>query len=353
MSALRDSILINKKMTLLELSEQSNADDETKSLLKQIKEICAQNKFSNQQAILNRQTTQSLDADHQQQLYQNAYFVNGDIWNNVSLTSMNGTTSLSSTPKFSLSELFKPINTLTTTTASIATSSSTNSLPIPPCPPSTPNNQLILTPTLTSANLHSIKNSSKDFLINQQQPELNSLDDQVKLHMFTMSLDSPSSSCYLSSSNNSSNSPGSRFKINQVDRSNESNKFLRSNSINVETTNDDDSNQLNSSQFNRSAPINTNSSNRMMRSCSLGSWNSKYDKNERVSRSGRFSISPVVSNASPVPDNEMVSFFIHACFILLFFFLNHFRFLCLSVCVCFCCFPFFKKNFLFIHFTPN
>lgn len=295
LTALLDALLVNKNITLLELTEQPNADDESKRLLKQIKEICVQNKFNSQQDVLNQQaqsTQSSSDADSQS--YQSSYYINGDIWNNVSLTSMNGTSSLSSTPRFSLSELFKPINTLTTTTASFTTLTTTP----PPVPPSTPNNQLATTPT-SSANLHSIPNSSNP--LDQQQLSLavNNIEDQVKMHMFSMSLDSP----YLSSSNNSSqspdlrqysSSPGSRFRISQVDQSN---KFLRSNSVNETTTEMDD-------QPNRSAPINTGSSSnssRMMRSCSLGSYG-RYDKNERGSRSGssRFSI-------SPVPDNEMVS----------------------------------------------
>ena len=285
---------MNKNITLLELTEQPNADDESKRLIKQIKDICVQNKFNSQQDALNQQqqsTQSSSDADSQS--YQSSFYINGDIWNNVSLTSMNGTSSLSSTPRFSLSELFKPINTLTTTTASFTTLTTTP----PPVPPSTPNNQLA---TPTSSTLHSIQNSSN--ALDQQQLSLavNNIEDQVKMHMFSMSLDSP----YLSSSNNSSqstnsdlrqysSSPGSRFRISQVDQS----KFLRSNSVNETASEMDD-------QPNRSAPINTGSSgnsSRMMRSCSLGSY-SRYDKNERVSRSGssRFSI-------SPVPDNEMVS----------------------------------------------
>lgn len=255
-----------------------------------------QNKFNNQQDAIQQQqqsTQSSSDADSQ---YQNSFYINGEIWNNVSLTSMNGTSSLSSTPRFSLSELFKPINTLTTTTASFTTLTTTP----PPVPPSTPNNQLATTPT-SSTNAHSIPNSAAGAL-DQAQLSLavNNIEDQVKMHMFSMSLDSP----YLSSSNNSSqstnsdlrqysSSPGSRFRISQVDQS----KFLRSNSVN-ETASEMDE------QANRSAPINTGSSgnsSRMMRSCSLGSY-SRYEKNERASRSGssRFSI-------SPVPDNEMVS----------------------------------------------
>lgn len=296
LTALLDAILVNKNITLLEFTEQPNADEESKQLIKQIKEICVQNKFNNQQDAIQQQqqsTQSSSDADSQS--YQNSFYINGDIWNNVSLTSMNGTSSLSSTPRFSLSELFKPINTLTTTTASFTTLTTTP----PPVPPSTPNNQLAITPT--SSNLHSIPNSSNP--LDQQQLSLavNNIEDQVKMHMFSMSLDSP----YLSSSNNSSqstnsdlrqysSSPGSRFQISQVDQSN---KFLRSNSVNETASEMDD-------QTNRSAPINTGSSgnsSRMMRSCSLGSY-SRYDKNERASRSGssRFSI-------SPVPDNEMVS----------------------------------------------
>ena len=297
MTALLDAILINKNITLLELTEPPNADEETKKLVKQIKELCVQNKFSNQQDALNQQqqsTQSSSDADSQS--YQSSFYINGDIWNNVSLTSMNGTSSLSSTPRFSLSELFKPINTLTTTTASFTTLTTTP----PPVPPSTPNNQLATTPT-SSTNLHSIQNSS-NALDQQLSLAVNNIEDQVKMHMFSMSLDSP----YLSPSpsNNSSqstnsdlrqysSSPGSRFRISQVDQSN---KFLRSNSVNETASEMDD-------QPNRSAPINTGSTgnSRMMRSCSLGSY-SRYDKTERASRSGssRFSI-------SPVPDNEMVS----------------------------------------------
>lgn len=277
-TALRDALLVNRNITLLELSEQSS-DEECATLVKQIKEICAQNKFNSQQDAINQQTTQSTDAADQS--YRNSFILNGsDIWNNVSLTSMNGTSSLSSTPRFSLSELFKPIHTLTTTTASITSSLTCTT---PPVPPSTPNNQL--TPTPSSMNLqHSMKNSSNSLLNAEQQAELNmsanAIEDQVKMHMYSMSLDSPNS--YLSSSNNSSqssdlrqysSSPGSRFKISQVD-----NKFLRSNSIN----------EAGGEDANRSAPINTGTTNKMMRSCSLGSWNSKYDKNERTSRSGRF-----------------------------------------------------------------
>lgn len=303
MTALRDALLVNKNITLLELSESTNADEVSETLLKQVQEICAQNKYNSQQEALSQQSTQSKQSiDAVDLVNSSQYMINGsDIWNNnVSLTSMNGTSSLSSTPRFSLSELFKPIHTLTTTTASITSSLTTQST-TPPVPPSTPNNQL--TPIPSPNNLHSFKNSPNS-LLNAQQTELNvnvhNIEDQVKLNMFTMSLDSPNS--YLSSSNNSSqssdlrqysSSPGSRFKISQVD-----NKFLRSNSIN-ETCSEDQ-------KPGRSAPISTGSMNKtMMRSCSLGSWGSKYDKNEPTSRSGRFSISPVVS---PVPDNEMVSY---------------------------------------------
>jgi len=289
LTALRDALLVNKKITLLELSEQ--LDEECMILHKQIKEICAQNKFNSQQELLNQQTTQSIDATDQI-LQTNSFILdNSDIpyeWNNVSLTSMNGTSSLSNTPRFSLSELFKQpmIQTLTTTTASINLLTCTT----PPVPPSTPNNQL--TPSSINLQQHSFKNSSSCSPTSSLL--VNAIEDQVKLHMYSMSLDSPNS--YLSSSNNSANSsqssdlrqysssPGSRFKISQVD-----NKFLRSNSTNENISGDD---------LNRSAPINTSSTNKMMRSCSLGSWNSKYDKNERPSRSGRFSV-------SPVPDSEM------------------------------------------------
>lgn len=306
---LNDVLSTSKNITLLEVSDRADADDEFREILKEMKDKCAQNKLINQQEVINKQqksTQLIMNADNP--IYHNSLILNGDIWNNVSLTSMNGTSSLSSTPRFSLSELFKPINTLTTTVAAINSRLELATTP-PPVPPSTPNNQQTITPNSSSTNLHSIKNSSQQSSIIHNQADLEnlnsnaSLEDQVKLHMFSMSLDYNSPSLSSNNSYNSSqtssdlrqysSSPGSRFKISQVDS-----KFNRSNSIN-ETSKVVN----NESSINRSAPINTTSTNnRMMRSCSLGSWNSKFDKNEHVSRSGRFSV-------SPVPD-EIVSYFL-------------------------------------------
>ena len=119
--------------------------------------------------------------------------------------------------------------------------------------------------------------------------------------------------------------PGSRFRVSQVNAQPSEHEFESSTSssaIGFSQTNQnlhhqgrkeeigpfcsDQSGSNGSELFGRATaiPMNSHAKTRrsMVHSCSLGSWDSRMSSsNERVSRSGRFSV-------SPVPDHEIVSF---------------------------------------------